>query len=89
MVNSKRYQRIADSNSRRSICCHLVLLDADSKTKHGCLSRVLEAGKGTRTLDIQLGKLIIIALFQLFKDALFVTNSHGVGSSQSKYAIHF
>jgi len=32
---------------------------------------------------------MIIALFQLFKDALFVTNSHGVSSSQSKYAIHF
>jgi len=25
----------------------------------------------------------------VFKDALFVTNSHGVGSSQSKYALHF
>ena len=73
----------------RAIQCRLVPPGADSKTKHGCLCRVLEAGEGTRTLDIQLGKLIIIALFQLFKDALFVTNSHGVGSSQSKYAIHF
>ena len=41
---------------------HLVLLGADSKTKHGCLSRVLEAGKGTRTLDIQLGKLTLYQL---------------------------
>jgi hypothetical protein len=62
VVNSKRYQRIADSNIRRSIWGHLVLLGADSKTKHGCLSRVLEAGKGTRTLDIQLGKLTLYQL---------------------------
>jgi hypothetical protein len=48
-----------------------------------------KAGKGTRTLDIECKKLLIIALFQVFKDALFVTNSHGVGSSQSKYALHF
>jgi len=47
----------------RAIQCRLVPSGADSKTKHGCLSRVLEAGEGTRTLDIQLGKLIIIALF--------------------------
>ena len=62
MVNSKRYQRIAYSNSRRSIWCLLVPPGADLKTKHGCLSRVLEAGKGTRTLDIQLGKLTLYQL---------------------------
>jgi len=71
VANSKRYQRIADSNSRRSIWCHLVLLGAGSKTKHGCLSRVLEAGKGTRTLDIQLGKqkasLVFIEEFKGFQ----------------------
>jgi hypothetical protein len=89
MINSKRYQRIADSNSRSSIWCLLVPPVADLKTKHGCLKPCFKAGKGTRTLDIQLGKLIIIALFQLFKDALFVINSHGVGSSQSRYALHF
>ena len=33
-----------------------VLFGALGKRKHGCLSRVLEAGKGIRTLDIQLGK---------------------------------
>ena len=35
---------------------------ATAKRKHGCLSRVLEAGEGTRTLDIQLGKLTLYQL---------------------------
>ena len=52
----------SSSNSRRSIWFLLVPPGADSKTKHGCLSRVLEAGKGTRTLDIQLGKLTLYQL---------------------------
>jgi hypothetical protein len=45
---------------------------ATAKRKHGCLKPCFKAGKGIRTLDIQLGKYRNCGLFQVFQ--AFFTN---------------
>ena len=60
LVSCKKVDSRVDSNP--AFWCFCVPSGAGSKTKHGCLSRVLEAGEGVRTLDIQLGKLTLYQL---------------------------